>query len=72
MTIHWGQTIHPGSLRLHRGTIGAKGCIDQECYFEHPIKCWYGISIGNTFFGVIRTGGTNDVREPATLTRKAS
>ncbi|MGY3588046.1 hypothetical protein [Bradyrhizobium sp. USDA 4350] len=64
MTIHWGKTTFPGCLRFRHGTIHAKGRDDQECYFEHPIERWYGISFGWLFIGIIKVGSTRDVRQP--------
>jgi hypothetical protein len=60
--LHFGQTLHPGCFRFHRGTIKATGYADQECYFEHPIRWWAGISFARLFIGVIRTAPTRDVR----------
>ncbi|MGY3392943.1 hypothetical protein ACVWW6_005534 [Bradyrhizobium sp. USDA 3311] len=63
MTIHWGATTFPGCLRFRHGTIQAKGTKDQDCYFEHPIESWYGVSFfGRLFVGLIKTGGARSVR----------
>jgi hypothetical protein len=55
--------LRPGCFRFHNGTIKAKGYEDQQCYFEHPIKSWFGISFARLFIGVIRTDRTRDIRE---------
>jgi hypothetical protein len=62
MNFHFGQTLHPGCFRFHRGTIHAKDYEDQECYFEHPIRWWFGISFARLFIGIVRTEPTRDVR----------
>lgn len=62
MNLHFGRPVHPGCLRFHRGTIHAKGREDQKCYFEHPIKWWFGISFARLFIGIVRTESTRDVR----------
>jgi hypothetical protein len=63
VNLHFGPTLHPGCLRFHRGTIHMKDREDQECYFEHPIKRWYGISFARLFIGIIRTEPTRDSRD---------
>lgn len=63
MNLHYGQTNYPGCFRFHHGTIKAKGYKDQECYFEHPIKWWFGISFARLFIGIVRTDSTRDVRK---------
>jgi hypothetical protein len=73
MNIHFREPRHPGGFRFHTGTISAKSYVDQECYIEHPIEWWYGVSFSNRMFiGVIRTGGTISVREPSKMTKKAA
>lgn len=63
MSLHFGKTKYPGVIRFHRGTIMAKGYKDQECYHQHPINWWLGFSwAGKWFFGIIRTGPTEDAR----------
>lgn len=63
MSILWGHPKHDGCLRFHHGTIIIGGLPNQECFFEHPIHTWYGISMGRVFLGIIRTAPTVDVRE---------
>jgi len=63
MNLHFGPPNHVGGLRFHHGTLRAKGYEDQEVYFEHPIKWWFGISFARLFIGIIRTDRTRDVRE---------
>lgn len=63
MGLHLGKTLYPACLRFHRGTIRMKGRPDQECFFEHPIRWWFGMSWGTKWFvGFVRVDGTRDVR----------
>jgi len=62
MKLHWGSPDHDGSFRFFHGTLRARGQTDQQCYFEHPIERWYGVSFARSFFGIILTGRTRDVR----------
>jgi len=65
MRLHYGPTDR-GSLRFYRGALAwfSDGKEQrQECYFEHPIRRWWGISGQRWFFGIISTDATRDVRE---------
>lgn len=64
MGLHYGPTRWPGVIRFHKGTITAIGYKDQECYAEHPIQWWLGISWrGKWFLGLIRTLPVQDIRK---------
>lgn len=63
MNLLWRYPQHPGCLRFHQGTIIIGGLPNQECFFEHPIKRWYGIAFARIFIGIILTEPTIDVRE---------
>lgn len=65
MNFHFRYPEHSGCIRFFHGTLRSKSFPDQECYFEHPIKWWYGISFARLFIGVIRTEPTRDVRQTA-------
>lgn len=62
MNLHVGQPQHTGALRFFHGTISARGEAIQDCYFEHPIRWWFGISFARMFIGIIRTEPTRDTR----------
>lgn len=66
MKLHWGPPDHEGAIRFFQGTLKAKDMsTNHRCYFEHPIRSWFGISFRRSFFGVILTNPTRDTREPA-------
>lgn len=70
MKLHWGQTNYPGCFRFHRTTISWEkddARYESDCYFEHPIKWWVGISFARSFFGFVRTDHTRDERGPSRL-----
>ena len=63
MKLHFGPPEHTACLRFFRGTIRAKGYPDTDCYFEHPIRSWFGISLSRVFIGIIRTDETRNARQ---------
>ena len=72
MKFHCGHTEHAGCLSFFHGTIIIGGLPNQECFFGHPIKWWFGFSLGAplSFFGLIRLDGTREYRaEPGTAAK---
>lgn len=74
MKLHFGTPDHDGCLRFFHGRIAAT--VDgqkrsQDCFFEHPIAWWFGISFARLFIGVIRTERTREARSGALLLSKS-
>lgn len=63
MNLHYGYPQHRGCFRFFHGTIIIGGLPNQDCYFEHPIRKWYGVSFARIFIGIILTDRSRDVRE---------
>lgn len=64
MSLIYGRPQHDGCFRFFHGTIIVGGLPNMDCYFEHPIRWWIGLTFGRLFIGLIRTEPTRDVREP--------
>jgi hypothetical protein len=65
--LHFGSPQFRGGFRFRHGTLSAQGRSDRACYFEHPIKWWFGISFARLFVGIVRTHRTVETLEEMTM-----